>query len=344
MSGNYLIVVIAVIAGVGATAAGVFAYYFSSPTQPSNTNTAPARGANPTANTNTVAAAPVGSNLTKTDISRLFEIFDDQPLSGGQVPPRISKWVDNDTFIFLQFDRSDPHNATSLRYVGIGVKGVFCAESQPDAVNGSFTHFHQWNGSEYRHAHGSQPGDQGYWMTWVAVDEFKSFDGRQVKPGVDYDFSLTPPPSCGDNVPVAQFNVSGPDNISKEDLLELASFFDDQPFQGGQTSPRVAKWANNDTFIFLQFDKPDPTNATAINYVGIGTRGIFCEQSQPSIDFTHFHKWNATEYRHGHGTHTNDEGYWLLWVTTNEFDVQNRHVTPGVDRAFSPTPPPSCSN
>jgi hypothetical protein len=46
----------------------------------------------------------------------------------------------------------------------------------------------------------------------------------------------------------------------------------------------------------------------------IGSKGLFCKENQPSLDFTHFHKWNATEYRHGHGSLPGEEGYWLLWV------------------------------
>ena len=324
---------------------GLLTYYFSLPTLLSSelksSNTTHHHESSNIAEAS--SAFPSGSNLTRAEISQLFELFDDQPLEGGQVPPRISKWVNNDTFIFLQFDKPVVENATSLRYVGIGVKGVFCAESQPDAVNGSFTHFHQWNGSEYRHAHGSQPGDQGYWLTWAAVDNFVSFDRKEVKPGIDYKFSPTPPPNCGDNVPAVDFPVSGPENMPKEEILQLASFFDDQPFLGGQESPRLAKWVNNNTFMFLQFDKPSLQNATAINYIGIGSKGLFCKENQPNPDFTHFHKWNATEYRHGHGSLPGEEGYWLLWVAADEFDAQGRHVTPGVDREFSPTPPPSCS-
>ena len=48
----------------------------------------------------------------------------------------------------------------------------------------------------------------------------------------------------------------------------------------------------------------------------------------------------ATEYKHGHGSKAGEEGYWFMWVATGEFDVQGRHVKPGVDRGFSPTPPP----
>ena len=129
-------------------------------------------------------------------------------------------------------------------------------------------------------------------------------------------------------------------NITVEDILKLASLFNDQPFQGGQVSPRVAKWVNDDVFVFLQFDERSPSNATAINYIGIGKRGTFCEEDRPNPDFVHFHKWNATEYRQGHGSKAGEEGYWLMWVATGEFDVQGRHVKPGIDREFSPTPPP----
>src|SRR5918994_3695088 len=129
-------------------------------------------------------------------------------------------------------------------------------------------------------------------------------------------------------------------NITTKEILELASLFNDQPFQGGQVSPRVTKWVNDDVFVFLQFDERSPSNATAINYIGIGKRGTFCEEDRPNPDFVHFHKWNVTEYKHGHGSKAGDEGYWLMWVATGEFDVQGRHVKPGIDREFSPTPPP----
>jgi hypothetical protein len=129
-------------------------------------------------------------------------------------------------------------------------------------------------------------------------------------------------------------------NITTKDISDLAAVFIDQPFQGGQVSPRVAKWVNNDVFIFLQFDERNASNATAINYIGVGKRGTFCEEDRPSPDFVHFHKWNATEYKHGHGSKAGDEGYWLMWVATGEFNMQGRHVTAGVDREFSPTPPP----
>lgn len=133
-------------------------------------------------------------------------------------------------------------------------------------------------------------------------------------------------------------------NITAEEISNLDSLFNDHPFQGGQVSPRVAKWVNDDVFVFLQFDERTHSNATAINYIGIGKRGTFCEEDRPNHDFVHFHKWNATEYKHGHGSKAGDEGYWLMWVATGEFDVQGRYVKPGVDRDFSPTPPPPKCN
>lgn len=131
-------------------------------------------------------------------------------------------------------------------------------------------------------------------------------------------------------------------NLTSDDISEFVSIFNDQPFQGGQISPRIVKWVNDDVFIFIQFDKADPSNATAINYIGIGKGGVFCESDRPSKDFVHFHKWNSTSYREGHGHSAGDEGYWLMWVATDEFDTQNRHVMPGVDREFSPLTAPTC--
>ncbi|MGI0044424.1 MAG: hypothetical protein ACRD47_12005 [Nitrososphaeraceae archaeon] len=144
------------------------------------------------------------------------------------------------------------------------------------------------------------------------------------------------------NITDRESNIPIGKNITAEDISEFVTVFDDQPFQGGQISPRIAKWVNEDVFLFVQFDKPSPSNATSLNYIGIGKKGIFCEADRPSPDFVHFHKWNATSYREGHGHEAGDEGYWLMWVATNNLDVQGRQVSPGVDRDFSPTPPPKC--
>ena len=43
---------------------------------------------------------------------------------------------------------------------------------------------------------GSTPGEEGYWLKHVAVDEFDMPWGR-VKPGIDMKFMPTTAPKCG---------------------------------------------------------------------------------------------------------------------------------------------------
>lgn len=99
----------------------------------------------------TPAAEPTGIYLTPEEIAAFAAEFSDTPLIGGQVAPRLSKWVTDDVFLFLQFDNANPAEATRLLDIGIGVKGVFCAEDQPDR---SFTHFHRYEAPAYAEGHG----------------------------------------------------------------------------------------------------------------------------------------------------------------------------------------------
>lgn len=288
------------------------------------------------------ADPPTGVYLTPEELQAITAQFKDEVLIGGQVPPRISRWVNENVFIFLQLDNSDLAQATATRYVGIGVKSVFCAETQPDP---SFTHFHKYDAPEYAEGHGSQPGDQGYWLTWVATDIFDTRDGRHVMPGVDYEFSPTPPPTCGSTIPEVNFSPAGADPLTEDEIPELMTLFNDGILTGGQTPPRFHKWINQDVSIFLQFDSADPAEATALRDVGITVPGTFCASSQPSEDFPHFHQTHAPAYGEGHGSAPDQEGYWLLWVATDTYETRDgRQVVPGVDRAFSPTPPPDCND
>jgi hypothetical protein len=271
-------------------------------------------------------------------------MFDDQPYTGGQTAPRVSKWISPDTYLFLQFDKQPPSEATEIRYVGVGVKGVYCAEARPDPEGKSFTHFHRPSAAEYKDGHAGEPGAQGYWLSWLAVDSFKTRDGREVRPGVDYAFSPTEPPQCGAKVPSARFAAPDEKRLSKQDLQELASFFDDQLLQGGQVPPRISKWLNEDVALFLQLDERDIAKATTVRYAGIYQRGVYCKSAQPSRDFTHFHRLNAADYGDGHAGEPGERaGFWLLWVAADSFTARDgRKVTPGVDREFSPTTPPDC--
>lgn len=286
------------------------------------------------------APGPTGVYLSPEEIAAFAAFFADQPLTGGQVAPRIAKFVSPDVFVFLQFDNPDVTQATALRYVGIGIRGVFCAESQPDR---SFTHFHRYEADEYKNGHGGDPGAQGYWLSWVAVDSFEARDGRKVAPGIDYEFSPTPPPSCGATVPTPDFAPAAAHTLTPEETRQLLALFGDNFLTGGQAQPRAAKWVNEHVFVFLQGDKA-PAEATTVRYVGIGVEGVFCQDTQPSTDFTHYHRVHAAAYREGHGGDPGEsDGYWLLWVATQSFQTQDgRQVNPGVDREFSPTPPPAC--
>lgn len=283
---------------------------------------------------------PANVYLTPEERQTITAQFNDEVLTGGQVAPRISRWVNEDVFIFLQLDDPDPAAATAIRYTGIGVKGVFCAETQPDR---SFTHFHKYEAPEYAEGHGSEPGDQGYWLTWAATDTFDTRDGREVTPGIDYEFSPTPPPTCGTSVPDVDVDSPSGDDLTPAEIAELMALFNDGILTGGQTPPRFHKWVNEDVSIFLQFDSPDPAEATVLLDFGITVPGTFCTSSQPSEDFPHFHQTHAPEYGAGHGSAPEQVGYWLLWLATDSYETRDgRQVTPGVDRAFSPTPPPDC--
>lgn len=290
------------------------------------------------------AAAPTGTPLSKADIAALAGLFDDNPLTGGQVAPRHYKWVNDDVAIFVQFDDPDPAKATTLRYVGVSVKGVFCAENQPGGPGGGFPHFHRVDAPEYAEGHGGPAGTPGYWLSWVAVDSFTARDGRQVKPGVDYAFSPTPqPPNCEADKAKPAFDAPGAGGLTQPDVQALAAFFDDHPLTGGQEPPRLYKWVNENVAVFAQFDDRDPAKATALPYIGISVAGEFCANKQPHKDFPHFHRWHAAEYAQGHGQTPGDQGAWLLWLATDSFESRDgRQVKPGVDRAFSPTPVQDC--
>jgi hypothetical protein len=288
------------------------------------------------------STVPPGPKLSVEKVRDLAALFDDQPYTGGQNAPRLSKWISEDTYIFLQFDKLPAKDATEIRYVGIGTKGVFCSEAQPDATGKSFTHFHRPVAAQYAEGHGGQPGAQGYWLSWMATSAFES-QGRKITPGVDYQFSPTPPPSCGT---AAKADFAAPDQkkLAKADLQKLMAFFDDKTvLVGGQNPPRLSKWLNEDVALFIQPDRTDPATATTIRYVGIYLRGVFCKSAQPHADFTHYHRYSVASYADGHGGKPAETaGYWLAWMAAESFESQGRKIAPGIDRQFSPTPPPDC--
>jgi hypothetical protein len=282
------------------------------------------------------SASPARPSAARNHISTLFSLFPVNPFLGGQTPPRQYRWVNENVLAFVQFDRSRPAEARALRYVGMSIKGTFCAEAQPRGVGGGFTHYHRLTSPTYGSGHGGRAGEnQGYWLLWVAVDEFDSSDGRKIKPGVDYGFQPTPPPSCGATVPAASFRGPGEHRMTRSEIRQLARFFQDSPFRGGQTAPRLYRWVNGDVLVFLQFDKANPAKARALRYIGIAKRGRFCSDDQGHPDFAHFQRLRAKTYAKGRGGKRAEQGFWHLAVSVNP-------ARPGVDRRFERTRAPAC--
>jgi hypothetical protein len=272
-------------------------------------------------------------------VASLARLFADRVFLGGQVPPRQYRWVNRDASIFVQFDRPNPQEARAVRYLGIGVRGTFCAETQPRGPRGGFTHFHRLTAPVYAQGHGGPPGSEGYWLLWVAADEFESFDRRQVRPGVDYEFSPTPAPACGRS-PKPTFQAPGAHDLSRAEIRRLARFFHDQPLLGGQTAPRLYRWVNADTAIFLEFDHADPRRARRLRYVGVAKRGRFTAADQGTRDFASFQRLRARTFRTGLGGRSGTVGLWHLAVGVDRFRMRWGQVPPGVDRRFYRTAVP----
>jgi hypothetical protein len=311
-------------------------------TPPASSSTA-SPTASPSPEPTAVSTAPQGRSPAASEVRDFAAFFDAQPLAGGQKAPFVAKWVSPSTFRFLVLDEADPAKATAVRYAGVGVKGVFCAEAQPDRTGKSFPHFQQVSAPSYESGRGGSAGAQGYWLSYLGVARFTAEGGRKVAPGIDYGFPATAAPSCGANIASATFDAPGAQALTKDEIVKMAGFYSDQLLLGGQVAPRLAKWLNEDVALFIQMDRSDPQQATVLNYVGIYQRGTFSKGRQPHTDFTHYHRVIALQYGEGHaGTCGESRGYWLLWVALREFETSGRKVTPGVDRQFSPTPPQEC--
>ena len=280
----------------------------------------------------TLAAAALLSIGTATSgashVPTLSAAFTDNPFTGGQVAPRSYRWVNERASVFAQFD--NPREPTALRYVGIGVKGTFCAESQPRGPDGGFTHFHRLDAPVYAQGHGGPPGTQGYWLSWVAADDFAAFDGRQIAPGVDYAFSPTPPSACG-GPREPTFEAPGAHRLSRAELRALARLFPDRAV-AGSGARRLYRWVTGDTAIFLELDRPNLRRARAVRYLGVAKRGVFCGSDRPTRDFTAFEPF--ARLRGDRRPRRGAAGMWHLGVAVDDFRMPWGRVRPGVDREY----------
>ena len=117
-------------------------------------------------------------------------------------------WLDegNGRVQFMMFDKPVSDPTAQLLFVGQGIKGRFCAESQPDRGKTGFNHFHRINtpATGDTSMHGAK-GEEGYWLKHVAVREF-DFEPKgehaghggnlHYKPGTVQDVPQPPTPKC----------------------------------------------------------------------------------------------------------------------------------------------------
>jgi hypothetical protein len=275
--------------------------------------------------------------LSKTDLAGLAAAFPDAPFDGGQTAPLFARMVTDRTFVFVQLDRPKMSEATGVAYLGVGVRGAFCAQTQPDRTGGSFPVFQQASAPSWAAGLGGKAGAAGYWLNYVAVDRL-SVGKRAVPVGIDYAMPGRAAPSCAS--PPATTGASTP-SLTPDAISALFAVFPENPLQGGQVPPRTYRALNDRVLGFLQFDHNAASQAKELRYLGIAERSTFCKSTQPSPDFTHFHDLVAPAYAQGHGGAPNTAGFWGTWIAAESFESQGRSIAPGVDREFSPTPPPN---
>lgn len=90
-------------------------------------------------------------------------------------------WLDesNDRVLLLMFNKPVSDPKAQLLFVGEGIKGRFCAESQPDRTG--YIHFHRSHTPDGDHSMSGPKDEEGYWLKHVAVSEF-DMDNMHHKP------------------------------------------------------------------------------------------------------------------------------------------------------------------
>ncbi len=162
----------------------------------------------------------------------------------------------------------------------------------------------------------------------------------------DGDGDHTPDPGTMPETPTFEDAPMGSE-LSTQEIQELALVFSDSPLTGGQDPwpSHLLKWISDDAFLLLHLDNEDPLEATQVLWYGLGVRGVFCSEDQPTPDFTHFHQRSAPTYAEGHAGQPGAEGYWLMHLNVRDFDSPFGNTgLPGVHEQFGPTPPEDCGD
>ena len=287
--------------------------------------------------TGTATAAP--SSLTSADIGALAAIFSDQPFIGGQVAPLLMKWTSDSTFVFLELT-GPAGTSRTVAYLGLGVKGTFCAETRPDRSGGSFTRFQRYQAPDWDTGVGGTAGDQGYWLSFLAVDRLVA-GGRTVPIGIDYRYPAAAAPACGTTAVGPSFEPAGAGRPNADTIARIFAMFNEHPLEGGQAPPRVFKSLHDEVLAFAEFDVNSPTDARELHWFGIFVKSVYCRSTQPTADFVHFHRLVSPNYATGHGGPAGSAGFWGIWISAERFQFQGRDLVPGIDREHNPTPPPS---
>ncbi len=135
--------------------------------------------------------------------------------------------------------------------------------------------------------------------------------------------------------------------LTEVEIQEFALVFSDEPLTGGQDPwpSHLLKWINDDVFLLMHMNNEDPIVATQMLWWGMGVRGVFCAEDQPTPDFTHFHKYSSPTYAEGHGGEGGEQGYWLMHLNVREFESPFGPTgAPGLHEEFGPTPAPECGS
>jgi hypothetical protein len=106
-------------------------------------------------------------------------------------------WLDegNDRVRLMMFSKPVSDPTAVLLFVGEGIKGRFCAESQPDGGKTGYSHFHRAHTPAGDTSMSGPKGEEGYWLKHVAVGEFE-MEHMHYKPGTVLDMPQPPTPKC----------------------------------------------------------------------------------------------------------------------------------------------------
>jgi hypothetical protein len=107
-------------------------------------------------------------------------------------------WLDegDGRVLFMMFDKPASEPTAVLQFVGEGIKGRFCLESQPDRGKTGYNHFHRSHTPATGDTSMSGPkGEEGYWLKHVSVGNFE-VQHQHHHPGTVRDVPQPPTPKC----------------------------------------------------------------------------------------------------------------------------------------------------